>query len=802
MIARTVALILLTCVSVARSQSPDPPPFRLDGLPPTAPRTSVSTSWGTLPFTLTNLSDTARDARVMAFYADQPDVQYGRDVWLPPQSAVTSWLTVGPASAEGQRPLSRELRYQLYERSGNQLRLIQSGGDERLRSRSLPYQKREPSTSLLTDSDSLATPSLQFTRVFRLARGLSEIVTPVRDRFLHPTPDAFDGTDQVVIAGNRIAQDPIGLRTIRQWVLSGGTVWVMLDQVDLATVAPILGDDCGFEVVNRTSLTSVRLVRSGDDASQVKPREYDHAVDLVRVRLGGNETVHYTVNGWPAVFSQTLGRGKVVVTTLGGPAWFRSRTAREKRSGFEHHPDLPVPHPELERLAADIYPEPVPIELKPADFEPLVTAEIGYSIVSLPTAGAILIGFIVCLFGAGLAFRWTRRPERIGWLAPILAVAAAALFVGYGLNSRRSVPPTVSVVSVVEAVPGIQEGHARGLAAVYRPEAGSVRIAADASGLVLLDSSGLEGQTRQLIQTDSATRTWDNVSLPVGVRTGSYHGPVSHEGLKVVVQYGPDGLSGTFTNGQFLNPTDSVLVSPSSEVFGIRSLVKGEFSLSSIDRLPTGEFFNDSVLTDRQQRRRDVYRKLFTPTPRHLVGRTHLLTWVDAPSIPVSAENGERVQSATLLVIPVDFRHTPPDTKVTIPLGCVPFALAGPGKLTMESPIAIDQALRFQLPPSTLPLTVERATLVLKIHAPGRLIEISGRADGAKKLLHQTSDLIDPIRIDVTDASLLEPDADGGLRFNLAVRSANSLGAGGRTSDLGWRIESLAMEVVGRTGLK
>ena len=376
MLARSVGLVLLACVSVARSQSPEPPPYRLGGFLPTAPRVSVTTSWGTLPFTVTNPSDADRNVRALVYYSDQPDLQFGRDLWVPPRSSLTSWLTVGPAPAEGKSLLSRTLKIQLFERSGDQLRQILSTGDERLQWREIGYQKREPTTCVLTDEESPDAPSLQFTRVFRLARGLSESLTPVRDRFLPPTPDAYAGTDHVIIAGNRIAQDPVGLRAIRQWVLNGGIVWVMLDQLDPATVAPILGDDFGIEVVNRTSLMSVRLIRTGEEANLVKPREYDAPVDLVRVRLGGKEAVHYSVNGWPAAFSQPLGRGKVVFTTLAGSAWFRPRTAREKRSGFEHYPDLPVPQPELERLAADIYPEPVPNELKPVDFEPMVAAEI------------------------------------------------------------------------------------------------------------------------------------------------------------------------------------------------------------------------------------------------------------------------------------------------------------------------------------------------------------------------------------------------------------------------------------------
>ena len=151
-----------------------------------------------------------------------------------------------------------------------------------------------------------------------------------------------------------------------------------------------------------------------------------------------------------------------------------------------------------------------------------------------------------------------------------------------------------------------------------------------------------------------------------------------------------------------------------------------------------------------------------------------------------------------MLVVPVSFGRPPPDSKVMVPLGFIPCGLAGPGKFTTESTLGMHQALRFPLPPSVLPLTVERATLVLKIRAPGRTVSVLG----AGRVIREAMNPIDAIRIDVTDAALLELDADGGLRFDLKVSAPTDVDQGIGSSAPGWKIESIAMEVAGQTRVK
>ena len=256
-----------SALSVASAQD-EPEPLRLEGLVPFGGRTSVTEAWSTLRFTIENRGPTARDARVVIFYPERRDVQFGRDVWVPGQSRITSWIPIGPAPAYPSE-LRRDFSYMFFDRTGGAVRPLSPTEPEKIPTRAVAYRKREPTTAIVVDAvegeaddpDPLASPdsptsqSVLLTRTFRHARGLSENVSLILGRELPPTPEALDGIDHLVLAGNRLAADPAGRQAMRHWLLKGGTIWVMLDRVDTDVVAPILGDGLRFRVVDRTSLT-------------------------------------------------------------------------------------------------------------------------------------------------------------------------------------------------------------------------------------------------------------------------------------------------------------------------------------------------------------------------------------------------------------------------------------------------------------------------------------------------------------------------------------------------------------------
>jgi hypothetical protein len=771
-------------------------------------RTSVTESWATLFATVENPATTPRLARVVVFHPARPDVQYARDLWVPGRSSMTAWLPIGPAPPD-RSTIGRELEMLLFDRTSGQDQLILPPTEERVRSRALPYKKRETTTTLFLDlspDDPSATSrphtllweTVLLTHMIRQATGLVEHVSVVGDGYIPPTPEALDGVDQVVLAGNRLARDPVGRQVLRQWVEHGGRLWVMLDMVDADAIAPIFGNELHLQVVDRVGLTTVAIHRGKDGSVYAPARDFERPVEFVRVVPTGAAQVQSTVNGWPASFTLTVGRGKVVFTTLGGPAWHRPRGSKDPQPVYPRRADLPVATPPLEELAAEFRPRSGPPLLAPDDLRPLLSEEIGYTIVGRSTAGLILGAFVLALVGLGIGLRRSRRPELVGWVAAGAAVAAAAVFVFLGEGSRRSVPATVGVAEVVDVVPASGELAVNGVFAMYQPASGPAQVATRDGALVDLDQEGLEGQTRRRVQTDIDAWHWENLSVPAGVRTGPFRYTTRSEGLRATAQFGPAGLKGRLEPGPFRNPADAMINSLGREYSAAPFAADGTFTAGIDDLLPPGQFLPGSVLTDHQQKRQTIYRQLFAgKLPPHMEGRELLLAWAEPRDLPFEVPEGARAVGTALLLVPLEIERTAPGTGVTIPRAFVPFRRLGDGALlypSMEGSISVEQRLRFQLPASVLPLTLERATLTLKVRAPSRRLTVSGLTDGRPVTLHESeSPTADPIRLEITDQRMLQLDAQGGLHLNVTIGEASGAG------DAKWTIESIGLDVVGRT---
>jgi hypothetical protein len=303
------------------------------------------------------------------------------------------------------------------------------------------------------------------------------------------------------------------------------------------------------------------------------------------------------------------------------------------------------------------------------------------------------------------------------------------------------------------------------------------------------------------VLTDMGAWHWENLALPVSVRMAPFRFTAPMEAPPVAAaRFGPNGLEGKLSAGGFRDPGDAVLSPPGGRNLAVRLDPDGTFRTGPRDVLPAGEFQTGAVLSDRQQRRRDLYRELLDPAAPARAAPV-LLAWADPTDMPFTLIGDGRKAGYALLAVPLRLERTGPGTKVVLPGPLVPFRQGVTGKrLRLRNPedLGANFSLRFQLPEVVLPLEVERVQLTVKANAPGRKVSVAARSDGARGKavpLHAVESPLDPVRVEITDRRFLRPDAEGALHFDLTVGNL----AEGTKLKAKWTIEYVELEVEGRT---
>src|SRR5262249_34224220 len=97
-------------------------------------------------------------------------------------------------------------------------------------------------------------------------------------------------------------------------------------------------------------------------------------------------------------------------------------------------------------------------------------------------------------------------------------------------------------------------------------------------------------------------------------------------------------------------------------------------------------FLSGTVLSDQQQRRQELYRKLLdTPQQRPLQDRPLLLAQARPVDAPFALAPNPRTAGTALLVIPLELERPAPGTRVTIPGPLLAY-----GRMVQGTPVPLD----------------------------------------------------------------------------------------------------------------
>jgi hypothetical protein len=270
---------------------------------------------------------------------------------------------------------------------------------------------------------------------------------------------------------------------------------------------------------------------------------------------------------------------------------------------------------------------------------------------------------------------------------------------------------------------------------------------------------------------------WDNLALPAGVRFAPFSATVSSaKPVTAVATFGPRGLEGTLTPGPFEDVTDAVLRTHDGRSIALRLDGDGTFHAGQQDVLPKGQFLAGTVLSDRQQRRQELYREFLKFPAAEFASRDMLLAWAKPADMHFTVVRDARLAGSALLVVPLQMERAARAGPVNIPGPFVSRRRVVMKDRTIavvrEAGADTDMELRFQLPTLVLPLKVERARLLAKISAPGRRLVIPAPTDSDPVELYRAESPADAFHVDIADARLLRLGPGGSLHLNLSLRGA------------------------------
>ncbi len=400
-------------------------------------------TWGIVRATVENPTDEEQTLLLAHYVNNLPSFQYCGEVWVPPHTRRTVWLPIRPGE------ISKDTR-------GLEITSLLLGENEQVlssESGTVLVTQSYPVMGMFRGDDEDEFVSAMVKTKEELTRGSRSVayLDPAQVPAIHA---AWNGLDSLVIAGKVEQLDNAQKLAIRQWLIAGGRIWLMLDQVDEAFSAELLGEDYRLHVVDRVALPEVQINRGDRDGEK---RVFDDPVELLRVLPGDDVEVTHTVNGWPAEMRMPVGRGEVIATTVGPRAWVSDEG------------ELNDAGRSIARwLIQDTDEPPVTAE----QFAPFVAEQIGYEVMGRTPVMITLGIFCGLLIVGGLVLQQQRRLEYLAIVGVAAALIASIVLVVLGKINRGVAPLTIASSQLVQVVPSQRHVVISGLMSIYSPDGG------------------------------------------------------------------------------------------------------------------------------------------------------------------------------------------------------------------------------------------------------------------------------------------------------------------------------------------
>lgn len=620
-------------------------------------------------------------------------------------------------------------------------------------------------------------------------------------------PIDWKNIDLLMLAEPNALRNSATVSVLKNFLHSGGRIWVMLDSIDTTDVEPLLAPHQQVQTIDSVHLTSFVVQPKLDTVAQ-KDRvvELDEPVVFKRLMQEGGSVGH-TIDGWPASIVLPIGRGELILTSLESTAWIFPRKSQWSEDPFFQtayelrpwaKPLIDMVH--LKRAS------PL-ISLKDSDY-PL--ARIGNPVVPRGIVAGILGAFCTALVGASVWRLWSGDSKWMGWIAPVLAAMASIPLVGLAWSQKRDIPAMVSLLQLAQ-FESPSGGSLKESAAVYLPESRGMTLQGSVSGHASPDPS-IQSGIKTVSTQDFQDWQMTNVAWPTG--TWRYQSEVSLPGSQVTAR-------GVFTDKGVVvslptnlpSPLTAPIVNyvPGSPVLGVSSdeATKDSASLLVDGSYPAeGERWTlDTIVGEEQVRRAQIMQKILESTDRlQAVSRT-VLGWSDLiDQAPQWKEPLDR-RGVALVTIPMTLETPEVQSEIFIPYPFIelrissfgtssPVYLDAIGRWIIQSSNRAESHLEFRLPAEVLPIQLSEIELDWDLAIPRRDVKLSwiGKKDSSVHELAMLKEPSIPWTAKLNDPELLKELEDGVLILRLEISDDREVG-----SSIPWRIKHLRMNVRGKT---
>ncbi|MBS0202939.1 MAG: hypothetical protein JSS49_08585 [Planctomycetes bacterium] len=780
--------------------------------------------WGVVKVSLRNPQQHEVHLLATTHALNEPTLQYGRRLWMPARSQLTSWNPMRMPPLDHPQQTQFDLRSMVINRSSGVEAMSANEFGAMQFDQSFRVAADEQVTALIVDRSNDQTPGLlstdpqEFVLTARLDRGLKYNLTILGDPLLPASEELLDALDHLVIASNRIVTDAAGISAIRRWVASGGRLWIMADMVSPTLLAALLGDDDNITEVNRVDLTSTHLDAGAWSLSELRfTRELERPVRFVRLVAEDHQT-DFTSDGWPAAFWKNHGEGRILVTTIGGDAWVRPRTPSDPPApgGVSMQTQF-FPSESLSYLALQFFtPRAAPL-IPRVQAEEQIRQLIGYAIPDRTLTVGILAGFTSLI---PLLAIWLARRGRLEWLGlviPVLSLGAAGMLMALGWNSRTTIPATTAIIQHVQPVPGTEEIRTSGLAGIFTNESQVAPLSGNQGGWMSPSMSGFESTTRRMAWSDIDTWSWELLPFTPGLRMVSFQtGGRVDEPVEAVAEFDARGVSGKLTLPAGLAPGDAVIIAPRGRI-GVQLHPDGRFTAAASAVLGPDQYLSANVLSDEQQRRSQLMSQLPAPPLENLFSPV-LMVWTRYWDVGTSlGRDGQTVGSA-LVSVPIRWQRPAAGTPLVITGPFLPFReVEGPDGLPpkglydrrsarwTEKTGTAEGWVAFSVPADLLPVELTSATITFKVLGPMRRLELSGANGSTRQSLKTWDSPVGTLRAEITDPTVLKLDSRGRFLIRIDVGipdepdpATTQLTTGKMDPQSYWQFEDVSAQVTGQ----